>query len=352
MSIEKRDFGLTKDGEKATLYCLKNENGYEVCVCDYGAVIVNLFAPDRNGVVEDIVLGYDEIAGYEDNGPSFGAPVGRVANRISGAKVVINGKTYELDKNDGENCLHSGYLRMNKFMYEAECLESEGEDAVVFSRVSKDMEQNLPGNMDLSITYRLTGDNDLVIEYYAVSDKDTVINITNHSYFNLGKGGHTCKDVLNQEVTIFSDAYTPTFDDLIPTGEILDVTGTPMDFRTKKKIGTDIKSDYKSIRLIKGYDSNYVLDHDPEEVTLAAVMECEETGRRMEVLTDLMSMQFYTANTLVEKGKGGITYGNYAGACFESQYYPNACNTPGFPTNVFKAGEEYSNVTVFRFSTF
>ncbi len=352
MSITKSLFGTTKDGAQVTLYTMKNQNGYEVRITDLGAVMVNLFVPDRDGNVEDVVLGFDNVSQYESNGPSFGAPVGRVANRISGAKVTINGKEYKLDKNNGENCLHSGFLRINQLMYEAECLEEEGQDAIVFSRVSPDMEQNLPGNLDMSITYRLTDTNDLVMEYYAVSDKDTVINLTNHSYFNLGKGGHICKDVLDHEVQIMADCYTPTFEDLIPTGELLDVKGTPMDFREMKRVGDDIHADYNAIRFAKGYDVNFALRNTSGEVELAAVCQCPETGRRMEVYTDLQGLQLYTANTLDSDGKCGARYGHYAGICFETQYFPNACNTPGFPSNIFKAGEEYSNVTVFRFSNY
>lgn len=350
MSITSKEFGKTKDGKTVTMYTLENSNGLKASFLDLGAVMVNLFVPDRNGKLEDIVLGYDTAAEYEVNGPSFGAPVGRVANRISGASVVINGTTYNLDKNNGENCLHTGYTRLNHFMYEAECLEEDGEHAVVFSRVSEHLEQGLPGNLDMSITYRLTDDNALYIEYYGVSDQDTLIALTNHTYFNLGPGGHKGANVLEHKVMIDASRFTPTGDDLIPTGEFLDIAGTPMDFREFKALGADIHADYKPLKQGNGYDHNFVLNHPEGEVSLAAVAIEEKSGRKMEVFTDLPGLQLYTANTLVEPGKDGTTYREYGGVCFETQYFPNAYNTPGFQDNLFKAGEEYSNVTVFQFS--
>lgn len=351
MSISSKTFGKTEDNQEVTLYSLKNRNGLEAAFLNLGAVMVNLFLPDANGKMEDVVLGYDTVKQYEVNGPSFGAPLGRCGNRIGGAVFKINDKTYELDKNNGNNCLHGGYLRFNHLMYEAECLESDTEDAIVFSRVSPDMEQGFPGNLDVSITYRLTDEDELIIEYCCTSDKDTVVNMTNHSYFNLGPGGHKAGDVLDEKVRIYAGRYTPTFDDLVPTGEYLDVAGTPLDFREFKRIGEDIHSDYKAVVQAKGYDHNYVLDHPEDEVSLAAELIDERSGRKMEVLTDLPGLQFYTANTLVEPGKEGHIYREFNAVCFETQGFPNACNVPSFPTTILKAGEEYSHVTVFRFTT-
>lgn len=351
MSISTKLFGRTKDDKEVTLYSLKNRNGIEATFLNLGAVMVNLFLPDADGKIEDVVLGYDTVEGYETNGPSFGAPLGRCGNRIKGAAFKINDKTYKLDKNDGENCLHGGYLRFNHLLYEAECLESDREDAIVFSRVSPDMEQGFPGNLDVSITYRLTDENELIIEYCCTSDKDTVVNMTNHSYFNLGPGGHKAGEVLDEKVKIYASRFTPTFDDLIPTGEYLDVEGTPLDFREFKRIGQDIHSDYKPMLQAKGYDHNYVLDHREDEVSLAAELIDERSGRKMEVLTDLPGLQFYTANTLVEEGKEGYVYRGFNAVCFETQGFPNACNVPSFPSTILKPGEEYSHVTVFRFTT-
>lgn len=349
--ISSKLFGTTKDGREVTMYSMKNSHGLEVTFLDLGAVIVNLMLPDAQGKFEDVVLGYDTVEEYEVNGPSYGAPLGRCGNRISNAAFKINDKTYKLDNNNEGNCLHSGYLRFNHLMYEAECLESEGEDAIVFSRVSPDMEQGFPGNFEVSITYKLNDDDELIIEYSGISDKDTVVNMTNHSYFNLGPGGHLAGDVLDEKVKIYASRYTPTYDDLLPTGEYADVADTPLDFRDFKRIGQDIRSDFKAIRQAKGYDHNYVLDHAPEEVSIAAELIDEKSGRKMEVWTDLPGLQFYTANTMVETGKGGNVYREFNAVCFETQFFPDACNVPNFPTTILKAGEEYSHVTVFRFET-
>lgn len=351
MSISSKKFGTTKDGKDVTMYSLKNANGVEASFLDLGAVMVNLFLPDKNGKIEDVVLGYDDVASYEVNGPSFGAPLGRCGNRIGGASFSIGDKVYKLDKNNGDNCLHGGYLRFNHLMYEAECLESKDEDAVVFSRISPDMEQGFPGNLEVSITYRLTHLNELVIEYCATTDKDTVVNMTNHSYFNLGPGGHKAGDVLDEKVKIYASRYTPTYNDLIPTGDFADVGGTPLDFREWKRIGSDIHSEHKAIVQAKGYDHNFVLDHVEDEVSLTAELIDEKSGRKMEVLTDLPGLQFYTANTLVETGKDSHVYREYGAVCFETQHFPNACNTPSFQSTILRPGEEYSHVTVFRFGT-
>lgn len=238
MGITKKSFGVTKAGEQATLYTMENAAGMKVSVSDFGAVIVDIIVPDRNKNFVDVNLGYDNVSGYEGNAPGYGSFLGRVANRIAGAKFSVNGKTYEVAKNDGENCLHSGTKSYNKYMYEVKTSEMEGSMSVEFSRLSPHMEQGFPGNLDLSVTYTLTDNNELVIEYGAVSDEDTVLNLTNHAYFNLkGEGSGT---VLGYKVWINADKITETDAGLIPTGGFLDVTGTPMDFRTMKTIGQDI----------------------------------------------------------------------------------------------------------------
>ena len=254
MGITKKSFGVTKAGEQATLYTMENAAGMKVSVSDFGAVIVDIIVPDRNKNFVDVNLGYDNVSGYEGNAPGYGSFLGRVANRIAGAKFSVNGKTYEVAKNDGENCLHSGTKSYNKYMYEVETSEMEGSMSVEFSRLSPHMEQGFPGNLDLSVTYTLTDNNELVIEYGAVSDEDTVLNLTNHAYFNLkGEGSGT---VLGHKVWINADKITETDAGLIPTGGFLDVTGTPMDFRTMKTIGQDIGADYEPLKLGFGYDHN------------------------------------------------------------------------------------------------
>lgn len=350
MKITQKPFGRTKSGEEATLYTVTNNNGMRVSFTDYGANIVSIVVPDKEGSFADVALGFKNLEGYEDNKPGFGSFIGRCANRIGKAQFELNGKVYTLQKNEGENNLHSGEPAYNKVMYETEIFEEEDIISIEFSRLSPDMEQGFPGNLDITVTYSLTENNELMIEYHAVSDKDTVVNLTNHSYFNLA--GHNSGSILDHKVWIKANQFTPTYDDLIPTGEYQDVTGTPMDFRSLKRIGDNIDDDYEPLKLAGGYDHNYVLDINQGEVTKVAELVDEASGRVMEVFTDCPGMQFYTSNMLgpVDNGKDDASYGKRAGACFETQYFPNACNTKSFPSSVLKAGEEYDFVTIYKFS--
>jgi Galactose mutarotase and related enzymes len=349
MSVSKKLFGTTKNGEQVTLYTLKNVNGMQASFLDYGANLVSLLVPDKNGKFEDVVLGYDTVAGYEANGPGFGSFIGRHANRIGGAKFNLNGKVYELDKNDGKNNLHGGAIGYNKHMYDVEIFEEEDMISVEFSRLSPDMEQGFPGNLDISVTYSLTDDNELVIEYLAVSDQDTLVNLTNHSYFNLS--GHKSGSVLEQKVWLDADQFTPTSEDLIPTGAFADVEGTPMDFRTLKAIGRDINEEYEPLKMANGYDHNYVLKTDGEEVKKVAELVDDKSGRTMEVYTDMPGIQLYSSNFLNnEPGKEGAVYKQRDGICFETQYFPNSCNIESFPSCVLRAGKEYDFVTIYKFS--
>ena len=243
MGIEKENYGVTKEGKQVTKYTLTNGQGASVSFLDYGAVIQSIIVPDKDGKLEDVVLGYDTLSGYESNVPSFGSPVGRCANRISNACFVLNGKEYPLDNNDATNCLHGGFLRYNYLMYDAECATSQDDASVSFSRVSPDGEQGFPGNLTLTITYTWNDANELMIEYNAVSDADTILNITNHSYFNIGCGGQAAGDVLGAQVQIASAKYTPINEKRLPTGEICDVAGTAMDFREFHDIGSRIGED-------------------------------------------------------------------------------------------------------------
>ncbi len=350
MKITQKSFGKTSKGEEATLYTIANSNGMKVTFTNYGANIVSIFVPDSKGNVADIALGFENIAGYEENGPGFGSFIGRHANRIGGARFELNGKVYELEKNDGENNLHGGSVGYNKFIYEAEIYEEEDIASIEFSRLSPHMEQGFPGNLDISVTYSLTETNELVIEYYANSDKDTIVNLTNHCYFNLA--GHNSGSIQDHQVWIKANQFTPTTKDLIPTGELSDVSGTPMDFRTMKKIGQDIDADYEPLKMAGGYDHNFVLDTSGTEVEKVAELYEEKSGRRMEIFTDMPGIQLYTANMLnpVKNGKGGATYAKRTGICFETQYFPNSCNIKTFPSCVLKAGKEYDSVTIYKFS--
>lgn len=351
MSIRKQKFGVTPNKEEIILYTLTNRNGMAATFMNYGAVLVKLLVPDAQGKLEDVVLGYEDLEGYYKNDPGFGSFIGRHANRIGGAKFTLNGKTYELDKNNGENNLHGGFKGYNKFVYDTEFFEEEDADTIEFSRLSPDMEQGFPGNLDICVTYTLTDDDELIMEYLAVPDQDTIINLTNHSYFNLG--GHKSGQILDHQIMLDADFFTPTTDDMIPTGELVDVTGTPMDFRTIKKIGQDIDADYIPLKQGHGYDHNYVLKTSQGEINKVAELVDEKSRRKMEVFTDLPGIQIYTGNFLDEKdhGKEGAIYQKHDGVCFETQFFPNSCNDANFKQCIFKAGQEFDYTTVYKFST-
>lgn len=342
MSIAKKSFGTTKDGVEVTLYTITNKNGMSVSAIDYGANIVNLIVPDKNGKMDDIALGFEDVAGYEVNGCFFGAFIGRHGNRIGQAKFELNGTTYELEKNDGNNNLHGGTPGYHHVMYQA----STTDDSVTFSRVSPDMEQGYPGNLEIAVTYTLTEDNALKISYKTKSDKDTLCNLTNHSYFNLK--GHDGGTITDHVVTIKANSFTGTSDDLIPDGTLVDVTGTPMDFREPRVIAKDIDSDYAPIVLAGGYDHNFVLDKP--EGAFEKVCEVTEpvSGRKMEVYTDLPGMQLYTGN-FIKKEEGKAVYTKRTGVCFETQFFPNSVNVPEFTSCVLKAGEEFNSTTMYKF---
>jgi len=351
MKITQKSFGKTVRGEETTLYTLTNGNGMKVSFTNYGANIVSIIVPDSKGNFADVNLGFDNIAGYEENPPGFGSFIGRHGNRIGDAKFELNGKVYELDKNDGKNNLHGGFTGYNKFVYETEVYEDDDIASIEFSRLSPHMEQGFPGNLDVSVTYSLTEANELVIEYLAVSDRDTIVNLTNHSYFNLS--GHDSGSILDHKVWIKANQFTPTTSDLIPTGEIRDVTGTPMDFRTLKSIGQEIDTDYEPLVMAGGYDHNYVLDISGTQVEKVAELVDDKTGRKMEVFTDLPGIQLYAGNMLrpVNNSKNGAVYNKRYGVCFETQFFPNSCNIPSFPSCMLKAGKEFDSVTIYKFST-
>ncbi len=339
------EFGSTAKGEKASLYTLRNKGGIEIGVTHYGAALVKVLIPDKDGKVQDVVLGYDSAKAYEEGGVHFGATVGRVANRIGGACFELNGKIYALTANDNGNSLHGGCDYYNKRMWRAE--EVTGQK-VIFYLESPDGDQGYPGAVRISVTYELTDDNEIKLHYHAVSDADTLINLTNHSYFNLS--GHASGPVLGQEVFIAADVFTRADAESVPTGEIVPVEGTPMDFRKYKAIGEAIGADYEALILGQGYDHNWVLKGSG--LRLVAGMRSDKTGIVMEVLTDLPGMQFYTGNFLVsEQGKKGAVYSRRHGACFETQYFPDAVHKEHFEGPVIKAGASYDTVTIYRFRT-
>ena len=345
---QKRLFGYTKEGKEAKRYLLANKNGMEVEVSDFGATILTLKVPDKDGNLIDVMLGYDTIEEYYDNSCGFGAYIGRNANRIGGAQVTLDGVTYELEANQkGINNLHSGSNRSHYQLYQAVCGKAEEGDYVEFSRVSPHLEQGFPGNLEQRIRYTLTEDNALKIRYYAVSDATTVINLTNHSYFNLS--GHKDGSILDHELEVYADAFLLTDATLLPTGEIASLEGTPMDFRTMHTVGERIGADYEPLKLAGGYDHNYNLPNDGKQKKVAWARS-PKTGIEMEVWTDLCGIQIYTGNFLNHRpGKDGMFYEKNAGICFETQFYPNSCKEPTFPSCVFGAGEVFESETTFVF---
>ena len=339
-----KDFGTTEKGQKALLYTMKNDAGTSVSVSDYGAALVSLFVRGKDGNPVDVVLGYDNVTGYEKGGDSIGATVGRNANRIGGASIEINGVTYELDKYDNGNNLHSGYDYYNKRFWD---VAENADDHVTFRLHSPDKDQGYPGALDMYVTYTLDEDSMLTIHYEAVPDKDTVINMTNHSYFNLN--GHDSGTVLNHSVTLDAESFTPADRESIPTGEIRSVDGTPMDFRSGKTLEKEIDADYEPLRFGGGYDHNWVLKNEGRFDKVAEVT-ADRSGIRMEVYTDLPGVQMYTANFLNgEPGKEGALYGKRSAVCLETQYFPDAIHHDNFPGPVCRAGEKYDTRTAYRF---
>ena len=346
--IKENFFGCTKEGKAAKRYLLFNPSGMEVELSDFGATILAIRVPDKDKTPVDIMLGYDTLEEYYDNACSFGAYVGRNANRIGNAEVTLEGVTYRLEANSkGVNNLHSGSNRSHYHLYASVCGEDERGAYVEFQRVSPHLEQGFPGNLSQRIRYTLTHENGLEIQYHAVSDATTVINLTNHSYFNLS--GHDSGDILSHEMEVYSDAFLLTDENLLPTGEIASVEGTPMDFRSMHTVGERIGADYEPLKLAGGYDHNYILPNDGR-LKKAAWLRSPKSGIAMEVWTDLCGMQVYSGNFLNHrKGKGGVFYERNAGICFETQFYPNSCNERSFPSCVFSAGEEFSSATVYKF---
>ena len=336
-------FGMTSKGEEARLFTIQNDKGMEIKVSDYGATLVQVRVPDKEGRLLDVGLGYDDVQGYEAGNAFFGATIGRVANRIGNGEFRLGGRTYELTRNDGQNTLHGGRDFYNKRIWKT---GETQEDHVEFLMDSPSGDQGFPGNVKISVTYTLTKDNEVKIHYRAVPDADTLMNLTNHSYFNLS--GHASGTVLDQEVMLYADAYARADSQSIPTGEIVPVSGTPMDFRQLKPVGAEIEEAYEALEFGKGYDHNWVLNGNGYRK--AAFMRSKESGIAMEVYTDLPGMQFYTANFVDhEKGKAGAVYNMRQAACFETQYFPDAVHKDHFEGPEVKAGEVYETTTAYRF---
>ena len=344
--IEKRNFGKTKDGIPVDIYKLTGKNNMEVEIMSYGGTVVSIKVPDRNGKIADVVLGYYHLDGYLTNSPYFGCIVGRYGNRIANGKFPLEDYQVTLDLNDGPNPnhLHGGLVGFDKVVWDARIIE---ETTLQFSYLSKDGDQGYPGNLKVEVTYSLTDNQGLKIEYRAETDKTTVVNLTNHAYFNLIGSG----SILDHEVMINADHFTPVNDKLIPTGEIRTVKGTPMDFTNSFKIGARIDQADQQLQYAGGYDHNWVLNREKEGVILGARAVEQVTGRVLEVYTTEPGIQFYTGNFLdgTIKGKNDQIYYKRYGFCLETQHYPDSPNQPNFPTTVLKPGEKYSTTTIYQF---
>ena len=353
-STTKSPWGKTPDGEQVDLYTLTNKNGVEAAITTYGGAVVSLKVPDRNGKLGDVVLGFDSIDGYVEGKSYFGAIVGRYGNRIGHAQFTLDGKTYTLAKNNGENSLHGGTKGFNKVVWKAREIPAKDGQALELTYLSKDGEEGFPGNLKVRVVYTLTDSNELKIEYSATTDKKTVVNLTNHSYFNLAGVGPGMGDILGHALMIEADKFTPVDSGLIPTGELRDVAGTPFDFRQPTAIGARINSDDEQIKLGGGYDHNFVLRRKPgDPISLAARAEEPKTGRVMEVWTTEPGVQFYTGNFLdgSAHGKGGVAYTKRSAFCLETQHFPDSPNQPKFPSVVLNPGERYHTTTIYKFST-
>jgi aldose 1-epimerase len=347
-TVSKLAFGKTPDGKTVDLYVLKNGR-LTVKVMTYGAIITSIETPDRDGEFDDVVLGFDDLNGYLGAHPYFGATVGRVANRIANGKFTLDGKEYKLATNNGPNALHGGLKGFDKVVWKAEELESGDGPSVRMSYVSPDGEEGYPGNLSVSVLFTVTADDKLVLKYTAETDKATPVNLSNHSYFNLG-GSKRGGSIRDHEVTLYAGNYTPVDKTLIPTGEIAPVAGTPFDLRKPAALGPLID---RLDNDPQGFDHNFVLDKAKGEMGLAARVYDPKSGRVMEVSTTEPGVQFYTGNFLdgTNKGKAGVDYKRHQALCLETQHFPDSINQPNFPSTVLEPGEKYTQTTVFAFST-
>lgn len=340
-------FGTTPDGQDVRLFTLTNAHGLQAKVIEYGAILVSLDVPDRNGQIADVVLGFDDLDSYIKRNPLFGAVVGRYANRIEGARFTLNGVEHRITANSGKNHIHGGgNKRFDKVIWKGSSYRDGTEIGVRLTHFSPDGEEGFPGNLHCTVTYSLTDENELKIVYAATTDKSTIINLTNHSYFNLAGAGSG--DILGHELTINAPWYTPAGEGLIPTGEIHGVRGTPLDFTEPHRIGQRIDE----LTETRGYDHNYVLKSSYGSSVLAARVREPVSGRMMEVHTTEPGVQLYTANGMNNvKGKAGKTYGSHHSFCLETQHFPDSPNKAHFPSTVLRPGHPYTTTTIFKFST-
>ena len=350
-TIASRPFGELPDGRLAELFVLRSSRGMEVSISSYGGIITALTAPDRCGEHADVVLGFDRLDRYLAGHPYFGAIVGRYANRIAGGMFTLDGQPSTLARNDGENHLHGGIAGFDKVLWTARPQPSPDGPRLVLTHSSADGDEGYPGQLDVAVSYTLTHQNELHIRYHATTSRPTHVNLTNHSYFNLAGPGSS--DILGHILTIDADHFTPVDADLIPTGELRPVDGTPMDFRAPTAIGARIDRDDDQVRFGRGYDHNWVLHPTGPAVRPAARVYEPTSGRQLEVLTSAPGIQLYTGNFLDGNhvGKRGTPYGFRCAFCLETQHFPDSPNKPQFPSTVLRPGEVYETRTVYRFQT-
>lgn len=344
-----KNFKAEKHGQKTGLYILKNDQGMEVCVTNYGGRVVSIMVPDNEGVLRDVVLGFDNVTDYMNIPSDFGASIGRFANRIAQGRFTLDGTVYELPKNNFGHCLHGG---PNGWQYKIYDVEKVTDNSITLVMHSPDGDESFPGTLTVKVTYCVTSEDALDIEYHATTDQPTVINMTNHSYFNLS--GNPANKILDHVLYVNAECFTPVGRTLIPTGEMVPVAGTPMDFTVPKAIGADIdNTEYEQIRFGNGYDHNWVLDTGGDRGIVAATLFSPESGIKMDVYTNEPGIQVYSGNFLngTVAGKQGIIYQQRAAICLETQHYPDSPNRPEWPTVVLRPGETYESHCTYKFST-
>lgn len=351
-AVSRASFGTLPDGREVEIHTLA-AGDLTLRVATYGAIIVSLTAPDRDGTVDDLVLGHDTLEGYVAASPYFGAVVGRYGNRIARGRFALDGVEHQLETNDGPNHLHGGAVGFDKRLWKAEPCRGDGRAAVTLRLTSADGDQGYPGRLDASVTYALADDGTLTVDYRATTDRATPVNLTQHSYWNLA--GRRSPTVLGHLLTVYADAFTPTDGELIPTGEIAPVSDTPFDFREPTAIGARVAQDHSQLRAAGGYDHNFVLREHTDGSGLRRAARVDEplSGRRLEIRTTEPGLQLYSGNFLdgTIRGKGGRAYPHRGALCLETQHFPNSPNEPAFPSTILRPGEEYRSRTVFTLST-
>jgi len=342
-------FSIMHEEKQVNLFTLNNSKGMVVQATNYGGKIVTIIVPDRNGKMADVCLGYESAEGYINGSASMGATMGRVANRIGNAQFTLNDSTYHLAKNNGEHTIHGGAKGFRFKVWDAKQLDDQNLELSYFS---PDGEEGFPGNFTLKVLFTVTEDNELKLTYHATTDKPTVLNVTNHAFFNLAGEGNG--DILGHELMVNADSFTPTNESSIPTGEILSIEGTPLDFRNLTPIGERINADYDQLKFAGGYDQNFILNKRENELAMAALLYDPSSGRVMEVKTTEPGIQVYSANSLTGKGpdvgKKGHAYGPQSSVCLETQHFPDSPNHPNFPSTVLNPGEDYVSTTIYKFS--